>query len=226
MKILITGGNTSIPIDKVRTISNVFKGRTAADICCYMSRDNECTLIGNPGMQDMIHYPSKIDDFIEYRTYDELYDAMKNEIQGTKYDQKYDCIIHSAAVSDYYVSGVLDENYQKLDNSKKVSSSHNKMYLELSPTKKIIDEIRGWGFDGILVKFKLQVGISDEELIKIAQKSRRDSNADIIVANCLEWSKEKAFIISKGSIRSVKRHSLPQYLIKEIEHIKLINSNE
>lgn len=226
MKILITGGNTSIPIDQVRTISNVFKGRTAVDICNYISRDHECTLIGNSGMEDGINYTSKIDDFIEYKTYDQLHDAMKSEIQGEKYGEKYDCIIHSAAVSDYYVSGVLDENYQKIDNSKKVSSNYSKMYLELSPTKKIIDEIRGWGFDGILVKFKLQVGISDEELIKIAQKSRRDSNADIIVANCLEWAKEKAFILSKDSIRLVKRHSLAQSLIKEIEHIKQLKSNE
>ena len=33
------------------------------------------------------------------------------------------------------------------------------------PTEKIVDKIKGdWGFKGQLVKFKLQVGISDDEL--------------------------------------------------------------
>jgi len=32
MRVLVTGGNTVVPIDRVRCISNVFRGRTGANI--------------------------------------------------------------------------------------------------------------------------------------------------------------------------------------------------
>jgi len=31
-RVLVTAGNTSVPIDRVRVISNIFKGRTGAGI--------------------------------------------------------------------------------------------------------------------------------------------------------------------------------------------------
>ena len=43
-----------------------------------------------------------------------------------------------------------------------------------------------WGFHGILVKFKLEVGVDDDQLLEIAEKSRRQSAADLMVANTLD----------------------------------------
>ena len=69
----------------------------------------------------------------------------------------------------------------------KIGSSHDRLILELVPTEKLVDLIRNpWGFTGTLVKFKLQVGLTDDELLAIARKSMADSHADFIVANCLE----------------------------------------
>ena len=220
MKILITGGHTQIPIDQVRVISNIFKGNTAVKIVNFLelmnrSRNpekNEITVLGNPEMFNLIVTTK---NFIPYKSYDELYSLMKQEVTTGNYD----VIIHSAAVSDYYVSGVVTEPGGKyLDSSKKVSSSHDTLYLELKKTRKIVDDIRSlWGFEGCLVKFKLQVGITDEELLEIAQRSRAESKADIIVANCLEWSKERAFIVTATTEYSVDRKDLPSALYSEID---------
>lgn len=212
MKILITGGNTSVFIDKVRVISNVFKGKTAMNIAQYAwSAGDTVTVIGNSGMDGSYFLGNS--RFLEYKTFDELESLMKYEIQNGNYD----CVIHSAAVSDYKVSAVLDENLQVLDSSKKVGSDHSKMYLELTPTKKLIDEIRPWGFKGKLVKFKLQVGISDEELLTIAKKSREHSDADIIVANCLEWSRERAYIVTADEVIHVNRNELASKLLEKLQ---------
>jgi hypothetical protein len=77
-----------------------------------------------------------------------------------------------------------------------------------------VDLIRSpWGFKGVLVKFKLQVGMGDDELIAVATRSREQSKADIIVANCLEWSTERAFIIDEPNVaQRVHRRSLPNVL--------------
>lgn len=224
-KILITGGHTQIPIDQVRVISNIFKGRTACEIAneFWMStaiNDQAITVIGNPDMKnkiefgnDLIYNENSTNRFIPYKSYDELYSIMKEEITTGNYD----VIIHSAAVSDYYVSGVLTQpGGDYLDTSKKVSSSHDTLYLELKKTRKIVDDIRYlWGFNGTLVKFKLQVGLNDEELLEIARKSMADSNADFIVANCLEWSKERAYIIGNNREYSVSREDLGKALYME-----------
>ena len=213
MKILVTGGNTAVPIDKVRVISNIFRGRTAIAIAsqaCGMGHD--VTLVGNPNMNNS---PRGSCNFLEYRTFDDLEEIMRHEIQN----RNYHCVIHSAAVSDYSVSRVLGPDMNPLDSSGKVGSNHERIYLEMVPTRKIIDEIRSWGFRGILVKFKLQVDMTDNQLLKIASASRKHSEATLLVANCLEWAKERAYIVSSDDAQSVKRSDLPALLMQKIEFL-------
>jgi len=222
MKILITGGSTLVPIDKVRGITNIFRGRTAVNIANEAIKKHKVTLLNNSPMQSETDPDVK---FIAFKTYDELYSAMEKEI--TK--KKYDVIIHSAAISDYQVSEVLvgEETYRygdrtfsmkSVDNSAKIKSNHSDLFLKLKPTEKIIDKIRDpWGFKGILVKFKLQVGMKDEELIEIAKKSREASNANIMIANCLEWSRERAYVITGNYCYEVDRKNLYKRLIDLLE---------
>jgi phosphopantothenoylcysteine synthetase/decarboxylase len=221
MKILITGGHTEIPIDQVRSITNIFKGRTACDLAKWFYGGNhEVSLFGNKNMDDAL--VGNISYFDEYRTYDELYKLMRSFINQEVKDY-FDVIIHSAAVSDYKVEAVMMEvehnHLVEVDNSAKISSDHENLYLKLVKTEKIIDKIREWGFVGTLVKFKLQVGISDEELIQIAEKSRVSSGADIIVANCLEWAKERAIILWDGGMEKVLRKDLGYELEKVIKKV-------
>lgn len=225
MKILITAGSTNIMIDKVRCISNIFKGSTGSAIARYIalniddSKPNDIpdvTLITSNPTHNLIDRLGSL-RVLPYKTYDELYSLMEKEITTGNYD----VIIHSAAVSDYKVDGTFSIVRQeclggeqigyskkfslsKIDSSKKISSSNPELFLKLVPTEKIIDKIREpWGFKGKLVKFKLQVGISDKELLDIATKSMATSKADFIVANCLEWANEKAYIIKKDSVDGI-----------------------
>ena len=212
-KILITAGATTVPIDKVRSITNIFKGRTGYEIAMrFAVEGHDVTL-----MTSNKAHNTKWTTNINYVTYDDLLNSMEAMIK----DGDFDVIIHSAAVSDYKVAGVLVPGYDpevdgliEIDNTKKISSSYEEIYLKMTPTLKIIDLIRGsWGFKGTLIKFKLQVGIGAEELIEIAKKSRIDSKADIIVANCLEWSKESAYVISENKHLFVDRKHLGHVLV-------------
>ena len=208
-KVLITGGSTRTMIDKVRAVTNIFSGRTGANISKYFQENGyDVTFItSNPLVVEGF-----TGNLISYNTFDELYDLMQNEICNNSYD----IIIHSAAVSDYKCSAVcvFDENkdFVELDSSGKIASNNKELYLKMTPTVKIIDKIRGWGFTGKLIKFKLQVDISDEELLSIARKSRTHSNADIIVANCLEWATKRAYIIDDKNERSIERSELAKVL--------------
>jgi phosphopantothenoylcysteine synthetase/decarboxylase len=148
VKILITGGNTFVPIDKVRGITNIFKGNTAVAIANEALRQgHHVTLLGNKEMGRIRHVPGIIKPpggvserdnpesklvFETYRTYDDLYDAMQRLIT----EGSFDTVVHSAAVSDYKVNRVLEPAMLDLSPSSvpmggKISSSYDRLYLEM-----------------------------------------------------------------------------------------------
>ena len=138
--------------------------------------------------------------FAEYRTFDELQLLMREEIASSKCD----VVIHTAAVSDYLSQGVyapgpgLEFNAHTGEwkgtgklvdvHRGKVKSSHAELWLRpLVPAPKLVDQVRTpWGFGGVLVKFKLEVDVSEVELQRVAETSRLQSQADLMVANTLE----------------------------------------
>lgn len=223
-KILVTAGNTLVPIDQVRSITNIFRGKTGQVIANHLAElGHDITLLTSA--KDIEQ--ASLAHVVNYRTFDDLLASMEELVVS----EKPEVIIHSAAVSDYRVSNVfqtlemtdlgngkMQVVLQRLDNSGKISSEYDAPYLQLEPTQKIVDLIREpWGFTGQLVKFKLQVGISDQELLKIARRSRVSSKADLIVANCLEWMNERAYIVGDRLEESVTRSQLPEALARRLE---------
>jgi phosphopantothenate---cysteine ligase (CTP) len=227
-KVLVTAGNTSVPIDQVRSITNIFKGRTGARIAAYFS-EHGCDVTLFTSHPERVKMPDGDIRIMNYAYYDELLEMMEDHVRN----ENYDVVIHSAAVSDYKADSVYSclgqavttgpgrKNVElcELNNSGKIGSDHADLWMRLVPTEKIIDKIRReWGFKGTLVKFKLQVGVSDDELLAIAERSMKQSQADFIVANTLERMAAKALIISArhGAVRPVSRTELPEALFQEV----------
>jgi phosphopantothenoylcysteine synthetase/decarboxylase len=125
---------------------------------------------------------------------------------------RYDTVIHAAAVSDYHVSGIFTDRGGKFVDATagKIKSHHQELWLRLVRAPKLIDKIRTeWEFAGCLVKFKLEVGVSNEELLEIAEQSRAHSGADLMCANTLEGMHEWALVGSwEGGYRRVDRPDL------------------
>ena len=115
------------------------------------------------------------------------YDALDQLFKMTDLSQ-FDLILHSSAVSDFRCAEV--------HNGKRSSSSG--FSIELAPTEKLVDRIRLDAPDAFLVKFKLQVGLTEPELHEIAINSLKASKADLIVANNLDemdGEKHQTYII-------------------------------
>src|SRR5581483_9059458 len=102
MNILITAGNTLVPIDRVRCITNVFTGRTGAAIArCAWERDQTDTLLTS--------HPEAVDnppqgerwDMKPYRTFEDLQERMREWVTAGRLN----AVIHCAAVSDYLAGG-------------------------------------------------------------------------------------------------------------------------
>lgn len=239
MNILVTSGSTITPIDRVRGITNIFNGRTGFSIANEaVCRGHSVTLLGNPIAKEWLNNTDLSDkaqfNLITYRTFDQLEDLMRKELGKLGWD----ACIHSAAVSDYKLSQEFEssedvynfvktighkENATKDEPVGKISSRLDELWLRLVPTKKLVDSIREWGLgDGTLVKFKLEVNVSDDELYLRARKSREESKADFIVANRLEdfnkWDEPSMQIIDKlNNSARLSRNELPFVLLDRIE---------
>lgn len=245
MKVLVTAGNTQTPIDQVRCITNIFSGRTGTRIALEASERNHevCLLTSHPEVVQELSEgltPSGPRWRVRpYRTFDDLNELMEDEIVNGSFD----AVIHVAAVSDYTIAGTYclppetafdlqthsfgsaDKPARLVDaNAGKVKSNHQELWLRLVPTQKIIDRIRKpWGFQGVLVKFKLEVGVTERELKNIAEISRRHSQADVIVANTLEAMDSWALLKSTdGDFVRVSRKELTRQLVLRIETIRNI----
>jgi phosphopantothenoylcysteine synthetase/decarboxylase len=240
MKILVTSGNTQVPIDQVRMITSIFTGRTGTRIAweCFQ-RNHEVTLLTSH--PDLIPEITKQPVFSEkawqvhaYRTFAELEALLEQEITR----QPFDVIIHVAAVSDFYCAGTFTINPDTTFDpqtaswksqsapipmvniqSGKIPSDYPEVWLRLLPTPKLIDLFRSrWQFRGLLIKFKLEVGKSDSELQAAAMESRIKSGADLIVANTLEDKDDCALIGDReNQFICVDRKDLARFLIDRVE---------
>ena len=241
MNVVVTAGNTQTPIDKVRCITNIFSGRTGTRIALEASqRGHEvCLLTSHPEVvQELSSAPPQDNSrwrVETYRTFDDLQRLMEIEITN----RHFDAIIHVAAVSDYAVAGTYSlDGHTSFDAGSltfhahdcsphlvqaiggKVKSNHSELWLRLIPTPKLVDLIRNpWGFAGTLVKFKLEVDVNETRLREIAELSRRQSDADMIVANTLEGMADWALIKNRNSdFIKVPRRTLAQVVLKGVEN--------
>ena len=242
MNILITAGNTHAPIDRVRVITNVFTGRTGANLArtAWVRGHRITVLTSQPYTLSDLPEPGADSDrranIIPFQTYDDLARRFQEEVRSGAYD----CIIHCAAISDYLCAGTFSPDGGTYFNARtmkweqsqgrpsmvehkdgKIKSTEPELWLRLVRAPKLIDRVRKpWNFDGILVKFKLEVGIGDNELVSKAEKARIDSDADLIVANTLESSAHIAYL---GPINSrydrIDRRELAERLILEVEEM-------
>lgn len=236
MNILITAGNTLVPIDRVRCITNVFTGKTGAFIArCAWERGHTVTLLTS--------HPEAVEDrpdserwtMLRYSTFDDL----QNLMGGRVMDGELDALVHCAAVSDYLAGGIYaptEGTHFRVESGRwesestlgpgmidrtaaKVKSDESELWLRLVRAPKLIDCVRrDWGFRGQLVKFKLEAGIRDEQLLAIAEASRTHSDADLMVANTVEGAGTYAYIGPlDGQYQRVPRRELAERLVIAME---------
>ena len=238
MNIVVTAGNTVVPIDQVRCITNIFSGRTGTRIALHAHKagHNVTLLTSHPELVAEMGTTSRTERWLvlPYRTFGDL----QNHLEYTMCRGNADVLIHCAAVSDYQSAGIYGltpgtkfDPEQKTWQSEqgppqlvdraagKVKSDEPELWLRLVRTPKLIGCVRTeWDFHGILVKFKLEVGLRDEALLDVAERSRRHSDADLMVANTLEGAYSWAFLGPvEGQYQRVARADLAVRLLEAVE---------
>jgi len=241
MNFLITAGSTQSSIDRIRCVTTIFTGRTGTAIArTAWGRGHTVTLATSrpDTLQEYgINHRDPGDRFsvVTFRTYDELAVLLQTRLKTVGYD----VVCYAAAGGDYLPAGAFVPNPGTFFNARigqweaksggppalveqkmgKIPRSETEVWLRLVRGPKLIDRIREpWGFAGILVKFQMESGLGDIELIDLAESSRTSSGADLIVATTMEAAAHSVFV---GPINNryerVPRRELPDRLILEVE---------
>ena len=196
-RFLVTAGNTREPIDRVRDWGNIFTGNTGYAIARALAGLGAVDLLtsnrahldelgrGGGGAVRGTHFSSHAD--------------LRRLLAARTSRSRYDGVFMTAAVADYSPGGAYEvvgrtrdadgtEVWRVRDVAAgKVKGSYETVAFLGRRTEKLVDLFRReWNHRGLLVKFKLEVGVAPDDLLRIGHASRAASGADYLVANTLD----------------------------------------
>jgi len=210
MRVLITAGGTSESIDSVRSITNHSTGRLGSIIADIFAKKGMCVtyLCG-----ERAELPQGSD--IEVVRIKDVQSLLET-IERLLCEQKFDCVIHSMAVSDFTPIGnasideivesalsvankpnlTKDELRDELKSAivsscttpkeRKISSESSNLMMLLENTPKVISRIKEAQPNTILVGFKLLSNVTENELINAAHNLMIKNSCDFVLANDLK----------------------------------------
>jgi phosphopantothenoylcysteine decarboxylase/phosphopantothenate--cysteine ligase len=161
-KVVVTSGPTFEFIDPIRFISNKSSGRMGNELALeFWRRGANVVLISSKPIE--IELPNfKV---IRVVSVMDMLDAVLKEIGDA------DLFVSAAAPSDF----VVEKAEEKIKTS-------DELILKLKQAPKIIKEVRNV-YDGRIIGFKAETGLSDEKLIEVAKKKMKEDRLEMVVAN-------------------------------------------
>jgi phosphopantothenate---cysteine ligase (CTP) len=227
-RFLVTAGNTRERIDAVRDWGNVFTGNTGLSIAQALSAVGEVDLLTS-NRAHLANLPASSPIRASGFT---SHEELKGSLAAMLARHRYAAVFMTAAVADYKPRRVYEvlerrgvgetEHWVVRDvQAGKVKGSFPAIAVLGERTEKLVDLFRGeWGYRGLLVKFKLEVGIGREDLLRVGEASRTASGADYLVANTLdmvEGPEAGAFLLGAAGHEWVPRAALAERLVKLVQ---------
>ncbi len=179
LRVLVTGGGTTEPIDGVRVLANLSTGATAALIAGYFTRcGHNVTLL-------RAHSARGAEtgcDEETFGTFAELDTALTRRLGG----EDFDAVVHAAAVSDFAVEAILVDGVVLPPGLAKLGSD-SAPTLRLRPNPKLLDTLRVRSSNRALrvVAFKLTRGATAMQRREAVETLLARSGADFVVHNDL-----------------------------------------
>jgi phosphopantothenoylcysteine decarboxylase/phosphopantothenate--cysteine ligase len=167
-KVVIIAGSTEEPIDRVRLLSNRSTGGLGIALA------EEAFARGAEVIMLLGRHEVDPPEYVEVTPF-----ASVESLMRATEDLPRDpvTVLTPAAIADYRLKAPIRG---------KVSSGMNKLELFLQPTPKVLPILRAHAPKATLVSFKLEVGLDDESLEKVALSRLGKGVEDIVVANDLE----------------------------------------
>ena len=174
----------------------------------FAAKSFHVTLLEGQGATSVIPLSARV-NHKKFFFYNELDLLLKKELR-----KPVDVVIHAAAVSDFSLASPY----------KGKMSSGKGLTLKLTPTKKIINDIRSIAPNTFLVGFKLETSIAKDHITPKLISLFHQAGCDLVVANKISGSKYSARLVeSSGRLYPEvnSKQSLVKALLTRIEKIFL-----
>jgi len=206
-RVLVTGGPTAEPIDPVRILTNRSSGRTGMELAkAAFKQGAEVTLVHSKALNMMGINELRVE------TANEMIDTCLNELRTG-----YDVLISSAAIADFTV-----------DPAAVKISSGGDLHLHFTPTRKLIAEARKELPELVIVGFKAETNVSEDELVQRARTKLEAHNLQMVVANDIGKGgigadDNEVFILRKGAstVKHVngKKRIIAEEIVNELAEL-------
>ena len=178
-RVLVTSGPTREYIDSIRYFSNTSSGALGAKIVeALINRDISVIHIYGLGSETPKVCNGQLLESVEVTTVDDLIHAIK-DVAGSG---NIPAVIHAMAVLDYVPEARL---------TTKKKSDEDFWNIRLIRTPKVIGIMRKLMPDAFFAAFKLENGVTDEELVEKAGVLLNKYLLDIVIANDIDRVNEK-----------------------------------
>ena len=196
MKVLIASGGTKVPIDRVRSITNMSHGTFGSRIAdtffndglkAFRTKNEHGTPIEKitffmakgsmkPTFQSLNDETYEDGyrpiEYVEYSTFDDY----KSGIEELLRKETYDIIVAAAAVSDYGVANYYNGKYR---------SREDDMCIKLVKLPKVLPIMRKLAPNTTICGFKLLVDSTNAELLNAMKNQMIESDVDLVIGNDL-----------------------------------------
>jgi phosphopantothenate---cysteine ligase (CTP) len=187
MRVAITAGPSSEPIDDVRLITNRSTGELGVILAkTFQQSGHEVSLF--LGRLSQFRLPQAA-----YFDRNEDLERMLGEMNGSK---SVRMVLHAAALSDFQVAAVRAGN--KDVGLKKIGSEHETLSIELAPKPKVIAKLRDLFPNALIVGWKLELEGSREDLVREAVQQVKTNRTDASVVNGRAFGDGFGFCTSEG----------------------------
>ncbi|HEX3443406.1 MAG TPA: phosphopantothenoylcysteine decarboxylase [Chthoniobacterales bacterium] len=207
MRVLITAGPSSEPIDEVRVITNRSTGELGTVLADAMARAGHTVemLLGQAATFEWSG--ARL-----FATNDDL------ELLLTKIFQPetVDIVFHVAALADFRVGRVEINRTRQL--IPKIASDAGPVWLELVPRSKLIANLRTYFPNARLVGWKYEHGITRDELLSEADRQIRQYRTNACVVNGRAFGVGFGVCTSAGLIATCdSKPLLAEFFVRWIE---------
>jgi phosphopantothenoylcysteine decarboxylase/phosphopantothenate--cysteine ligase len=204
-RILITCGPTWVAIDDVRVLSNRSTGELGRILAGKLKAAGaKVTVLEGPVTEPLKDRSVKV---LKFSFFEELAALLNKELK-----QRYDAVIHAAAVSDFQ----LKKRFKGKIQSGAGTAGRSPLRLDFVPTPKLINRIKKISPRTFLVGFKLESDFDHPSVMEEAKKLFSAGRCDLVVANFFGSNGYEAFILDRertllGKVKG--KHALAGVLV-------------
>ncbi|AIY78202.1 hypothetical protein CN324_09715 [Bacillus anthracis] len=177
-KVLITSGGCLEKWDQVRGHTNMAKG-TIGRIIAEELISKGAHVIYLHGY--FAEKPNDINNQLELHPFEGIVD-LQDKMKSIITHEKVDAVIMAAAGSDWIVDKICDQEGNVLDMNGKISSDIAPI-IHFQKAPKVLKQIKQWDSETVLVGFKLESDVNEEELFERAKNRMEEAKASVMIAN-------------------------------------------